>query len=784
MYETGFIGGQRELLFFFYGLIFFSLGISILIQPRREKPGNTAPDFRLLGAFAILHGASEWLVLLHVHGPEAHWGNLKLAVTTSSFLCLFEFGRRLVADAATYGHSPAAATFTRPHNAYVLPAVGGAILALNEPGLAEYEACVRYTLALPGAVLSGAGFLHYAKVCPVAVNYRAARRGLQMAATAFFAYAFAAGLVVGPSDIPIAQLLNSSIFLHAVGVPIELLRTLIGGFLLVGMARLIQTFNTVAFNRLLEARGEASSLRQRSEMILDLVDDGVCGIDEFGNIAFANAAAKRMLGYSNDDALLGLPSSALRCCDDAETRRDDGSDPFGCPAFPHPEHYRSEREYLLRYDGSRFPVEYTSAPKYEGNRLRGAVIAFRDISERRQQEVAERWEHEERFGALFEQAAVGIAVVALDGRCLQVNARLSDMLGYSRATMVQSNFSEFIHPDERETCILMKSQLVEGNGQASPPIEGRCIRHDGSSVWVQFSFAIVRDRDENPMYCFLAVEDITERKQAERLREHYRARLEQRVEERTRALARSNHDLESANRELEAFSYSVSHDLRSPLRAINGFTYALAEDYGHVLDAAGLEYIDRTRKASVRMSELIDGLLNLSHVFRSELSVTRVDLSRIAGELAEQLRQNYPDRQVTVHIEPGLEAAGDAALLRLLLQNLLANAWKFTDCREQASVTFGCMVGEGREVYFVGDNGIGFESEYAHKLFQPFERLHGDAEYEGMGIGLATVRRIVQRHNGTAWAEGAVNQGATFYFTLGSRTLSRSARPRITAVGA
>lgn len=783
MVETGFIGAHGALLFFVYGLIFFSIGISILIQPRREKPASKGPDFWLLGAFGVLHGASEWLSLPRIIGtPDVAWEGLRLAVTGLSFLGLFEFGRRLVAEAANYVHSPTAAAVARPRIAYLLPAVGGAVLVLNEPGRAEVEACIRYTLAFPGAVLAGAGFLHYASVCEVAVNHRSARRGLHLAGIAFFAYAIAAGLAVGPSAIPASQYFNASKFVASTQIPIEFVRAVIGAVLLVGMARVIHTFNTAAFDRLAEARDEVHSLKQRSEMILELVDDGVCGIDEMGRITFANAAAKRMLGY-DDDALLGLPYDTLRCCDPFEQTRNGPDAPFSCPRFPHPDHHRSERESLVRRDGTCFPVEYTSAPKYAGDRLTGAVLAFRDISARRRHEAAERWEQEERFGALFEQAAVGIAVVALDGQCLRVNARLSRLLGYPQSRMVEADFSDFIHPDERAQCVLLKAQLVDGHKHVSPLIEGRCIRHDGSSVWVQFSFAIVRDCDDRPMYCFLAVEDISVRKQAERMRQHYQEQLEQRVEARTRALARSNHELESANQELEAFSYSVSHDLRSPLRAINGFTHALAEDCGHLLDDLGLQYLERTQNATVRMGELIDGLLNLSRVFRSELAVTTVDLSQLAGELAEQLQQGHPDRAVSVQIEPGLKADGDTTLLRLLLQNLLDNAWKFTAAREQPSIAFGRTVCEGLETYFVSDNGIGFESEYAHKLFQPFERLHGDAEYKGMGIGLATVRRIVQRHNGIAWAEGEVGQGATFYFTLSSEGAREQTPPAAVAVG-
>jgi light-regulated signal transduction histidine kinase (bacteriophytochrome) len=181
------------------------------------------------------------------------------------------------------------------------------------------------------------------------------------------------------------------------------------------------------------------------------------------------------------------------------------------------------------------------------------------------------------------------------------------------------------------------------------------------------------------------------------------------------------------------------------------------------------------------MGDLIDSLLNLSRVSRSELAITTVNLSQLAVELSDQWRQAYPDKQATVHIAQGLVVEGDLTLLRLLLQNLLDNAWKFTDGCKQPSIAFGCEEIGGRETYFVRDNGVGFESEYAHKLFLPFERLHESAQYEGIGIGLATVRRIVQRHHGVAWAEGAVGKGATFYFTLAAEAVDRREYPMAVA---
>ncbi len=225
-------------------------------------------------------------------------------------------------------------------------------------------------------------------------------------------------------------------------------------------------------------------------------------------------------------------------------------------------------------------------------------------------------------------------------------------------------------------------------------------------------------------------------------------------------------ELERKNRELEAFSYSVSHDLRAPLRGIDGFSQALLEDYADKLDARGQDYLRRTRAAAQRMGGLIDDLLQLSRVGRMELSRDRTDLSHLARSVAEEVGRREPDRQVDVDVQARLVAEADGRLIRIVFDNLLGNAWKFTARTERARIQVGAEERDGTTAYFVRDNGAGFSMEYAHKLFQPFQRLHSEADFRGTGIGLATVYRIVDRHGGRVWAEGAVGQGATFYFTL------------------
>ena len=241
------------------------------------------------------------------------------------------------------------------------------------------------------------------------------------------------------------------------------------------------------------------------------------------------------------------------------------------------------------------------------------------------------------------------------------------------------------------------------------------------------------------------------------------------VAERTRteeALAERTVALEAANRELEAFSYSVSHDLRAPLRGIDGFSQALLEDYVNKLDEQGKDYLTRIRSASQRMGHLIDDLLNLARFTRAEIRREAVNLSEIAKSLVAELAQREPERHVTFEIGEGLEVKGDPRLLRVALENLFRNAWKFTSKHPRARIEFGVAQRDGKPTYFVRDDGAGFDMAYKAKLFGAFQRLHKATEFYGTGVGLATVQRIVRRHGGEIWAEGEVEKGATFYFTL------------------
>ena len=256
-----------------------------------------------------------------------------------------------------------------------------------------------------------------------------------------------------------------------------------------------------------------------------------------------------------------------------------------------------------------------------------------------------------------------------------------------------------------------------------------------------------------------------EKKKVERIN----AELRHEVAERVRAvesLSHANAEIKAANSELETFAFSVSHDLRAPLRAIDGFSQALAEDYGDKLDGEAKLYLTRLRHGSQTMAELIDGILKLSRATRGEMRHDQVDLSCMAAEIAERLRSEDPKRNAAFNIAPGLMVVADARMIRAVMENLLDNAWKFTSKNPETIIDVGGERNDARLTAFVRDNGAGFDMIYADKLFAPFQRLHRQEEFSGIGIGLSTVERILLRHGGRAWAESTVGNGATFYFEL------------------
>jgi PAS domain S-box-containing protein len=326
-------------------------------------------------------------------------------------------------------------------------------------------------------------------------------------------------------------------------------------------------------------------------------------------------------------------------------------------------------------------------------------------------------------------------------------------------------YASIIHPEDLEWVAREVREHTE-SGRDRFQQEYRIVTADGAIRWIDDRTVIERDEQGRATHYQGIVIDITERKRAAEKVRRLNEELEMRVARRTR-------ELEAANRELEAFAYSVSHDLRGPLRSIDGFSHAVIEDHGEALGADGLHSLNRVRSSVQRLGRLIDDLLRLSRVTRKELESEAVHLSDMARTIAEEMRQHDPDREVDLVIASDIVVRGDRHLLGVALENLLANAWKFTAHRARARIEFGVHASAGEAVLYVRDNGVGFDPEYSDKLFKPFERLHSAGEFDGTGIGLATVQRVIARHGGRVWAEGEVDSGATFYFTLPDHVTER-----------
>ena len=367
---------------------------------------------------------------------------------------------------------------------------------------------------------------------------------------------------------------------------------------------------------------------------------------------------------------------------------------------------------------------------------------------------------EQRFRNAMQYSAIGMVLLDRNGAILESNPAMAEIAGVSQMTLSGTLLSGYF-ADGNDN--VSRTREMEALREGVHRSTRRLRRHDGDIREVHLASTLMPGDNGSDVARLVQVDDVTERLRAEAQVHALNRTLESRVEQRTR-------ELTQANQELESFAYIVSHDLRAPLRSIDGFGRILAERYGAVIDAQGQDYLARVRNAAARMDELIDALLKMSRISRGEFKRVPLDLSRMAGEVLSELRQTEPGREVAVRIAPGLQAEGDPALVRNLIENLLGNAWKFTANTARATIEFGVEPGN---VFYVADNGAGFNADYAGKLFRPFQRLHRDDEFKGHGVGLASVRRIVERHGGTIDATGRPDGGATFRFTLASSAQRR-----------
>lgn len=360
---------------------------------------------------------------------------------------------------------------------------------------------------------------------------------------------------------------------------------------------------------------------------------------------------------------------------------------------------------------------------------------------------------DERFRLVVEAAPNAMVMVDKDGLVVMVNAATERLFGYDRADLLGQPVEMLVPDRHRRDHAGLRRGFFQHAHSSRPMGAGRDLfaRHrDGSEFPVEIGLNPIQT--DSGLMVLSAIVDISDRTQKLQ-------RLNEALLDRTR-------ELEAVNQELEAFAYSVSHDLRAPLRSMDGFSLALLEDYADRLDETAKDHLTRIRRGAVRMGQLIDDLLKLSRVTRSTITPMPTDLSAMAREVVDDLRQRDAARQVSVTIAPGLHAVVDPRLVRVVLDNLLGNAWKFTGRRADAAIAIDAGTVDGRPGFQVSDNGVGFDMAYAHKLFAPFQRLHATSEFEGTGIGLATVARVIRRHGGEIHIQSEAGKGTVVSFTL------------------
>lgn len=476
-------------------------------------------------------------------------------------------------------------------------------------------------------------------------------------------------------------------------------------------------------------------------LMLESLPCALVMVDRNGIMTLVDQETEHLFGYSRQE-LLGQPlelllPEPLRAKHAAHVmtffgRPDRRKMGAGQPLFG-----RRKDGSLIRLEIDLNPIETS-----EGTRSLASIV---DISERQRAHEARA-----RLAAIVESSDDAIVGLSLDGIVTDWNEGACAMFGYCAQEVIGASLALLVLEDREDEHPGLLQRLRNGERIDHFETVRRC--KDGHAIDVSISISPIRDPAGVLIGASKIAHDITQLKRAQT------------------ALQRAKDDTDAVNRELESFSYSVAHDLRTPLRSIDGFSQALLEDCADKLDDEGRKYLGYVRESAQHMAHLIDDILALSRVSRATLSDEPVDLSALARSVIARLSRAQPERKVSVSIQDGLSVRGDPRLLEIALGNLLDNAWKFTRNRSDARIELGATSQDGATTYFVRDNGAGFDMAYASKLFGVFQRLHGAHEFEGTGVGLATVQRVVHRQGGRVWAQAVVGAGATFYFTLRETT--------------
>ena len=492
-----------------------------------------------------------------------------------------------------------------------------------------------------------------------------------------------------------------------------------------------------------ERKRAESALRDSEEqyrLITEMSSDSIYTLDKTGNITFMNEAGAKMYGYKREE-IVGKNFAELV----TEARLSEATKYLGKVLSG--EKVQGEL-YVKHKKGYEFLIYFSMGAIKKDGEVVGFTGSSRDITERKRTEEKLRY-----LSKVFMDSMDPIIIEDLEGNVIEMNDAAEQEYGWKREKLMGKSIKAIVPPSQHKQAEDLLERCKRGGTVRN--IEGYRRNKAGKRIPIILSLSLLTDEAEKPMGIVTIVKNIANLKQAQ-----------QQLEQNAQELALSNTELAAINRELESFSYSVSHDLRAPLRGIDGFSKIMLEDYSSVMDKKGQHYLQRMRAGVQNMSQLIDDLLILSHIGRKAVDVRKIDMEAIARKAYRLLKNEWKNRKVNFTVHPCPSILADENLMQIVFTNLLSNSLKFTRNQQTTEIEVSYEKKGKKRVFFVRDNGLGFDMKYAGKIFAPFQRLHAQAEYEGTGIGLATVQRIIHKHGGQIWAKSKAGSGTTFYFNV------------------